>query len=217
MLQWADIDGKQNVHSVWKGHDVHHFEGQKFGMLTVLRRGADAKWMCRCDCGKVTFVITSNLRRGNTKSCGCVRLDAMVKHGMAGTKEYAVWCEMRARCGNAKSTAFRNYGARGITVCPEWSDFVTFLTDMGPRPPGCDLDRRDNDKGYSKDNCRWISRQRNLNNKRTNRFVEYDGKSQTIADWAAELGLHYRTLNNRINRGWPVDRALTTPGPGQET
>lgn len=186
-------------------------EGQRFGRLTVIRRAADAKWMCRCDCGKVSFAITTNLRRGNTKSCGCAQKESATKHGLVGTPEYLIWRGMRSRCRDAGSTAFRNYGGRGITVCPEWEDFVVFLRDMGQRPNGCDLDRIDNNKGYSKDNCRWISRQRNLNNKRTNRFIEHDGRSQTIADWADELGMNYRTLNNRINRGWPIERALSSP------
>jgi hypothetical protein len=188
-----------------------HLGGQVFGRLTVLRRANDAKWMCRCECGKVTYVVTTNLRRGNSRSCGCAQVQALLKHGGSGTPEHETWRGMRSRCRDSGSAVYRNYGARGISVCPEWEDFVVFLKDMGQRPYGYDLDRIDNSRGYSKDNCRWVSRQRNLNNKRTNVLVEYAGKSQTIADWAAELGINYRTLNNRINRGWPVARALTEP------
>lgn len=102
------------------------------------------------------------------------------------------------------------YKNRGITVSSEWGDFVTFLRDMGPKPdPFSQLDRRDNDAGYSKENCRWVSQRENLNNKRSSHFIEHDGRRMTVADWALEIGLNYRTLNNRINRGWSVERAFT--------
>jgi hypothetical protein len=119
---------------------------------------------------------------------------------------------MRARCLNPDNDAYRNYGGRGITIAPEWDDFRAFLRDMGPKPsPKHQLDRIDNSKGYNKDNCRWTSATENLNNKRTNRSLTFNGKTQTVAQWAAEAGMNYRTLNNRINRGWPVERALTEP------
>lgn len=168
--------------------------------------------MCKCDCGKVSYAITSNLRKGNSKSCGCAIDEARTKHGLTGSVEHLVWRGMRSRCNSKGDLAWRNYGGRGIKVCPEWDDFTVFLKDMGLRPSARhELDRIDNDKGYEKANCRWIIHQHNLNNKRSNRYVVYDGRRQTIAEWALELGVNYRTLNNRINRGWPVERALTEP------
>lgn len=119
---------------------------------------------------------------------------------------------MRARCRSSNDSAYANYGGRGITVSPEWEDFGVFLADMGRRPSSKhQLDRIDNEKGYSKGNCRWTNSTQNHNNTRTNRTLEFNGRRQTIAEWAAELGINYRTLNNRINRGWTVERALTEP------
>lgn len=188
---------------------LHHLDGRRFGRLVVLRRGAGAKWICQCDCGRVTLVVTTNLTKGNSKSCGCARNESITKHGLTSSPEYSIWRGMRSRC-QSNSAAFRNYADRGIGVCPEWSDFVIFLKDMGQRPgKGFEIDRIDNEKGYSKENCRWVRKRINLNNKRTNRLIEYNGMTRTIAEWAAILEMNYRTINNRINRGWPIDRALS--------
>lgn len=189
---------------------VHNFVGQRFGRLVVQRRVPGSAWMCQCDCGKVSFVLTGNLKSGGSQSCGCLWKEKITTHGLTGSPAYKTWKAMHERCRSVNPLHRANYLDRGIAVCEEWRDFVTFLRDMGPRPsPRSELDRVDNDKGYSKANCEWRTHQQNLNNKRTNRYLEYNGRTQTIAQWAAEHGMVYRTLNNRINRGWPVERALT--------
>lgn len=187
-------------------------ENAVFGRLTVLRRVDGGKWMCQCSCGKICYPLTSNLRKGNSKSCGCALTEARVTHGQSGSAEHKVWRGMRSRCRVESDGAWRNYGGRGITVCAEWDDFTVFLRDMGLRPsPAHDLDRIDNNAGYSKANCRWILHRGNVNNKRSNRVIEFRGESKTIAEWARALGMNYRTLNNRINRGWSPERALSEP------
>jgi len=189
---------------------MHDFVGMRFGRLVVQRRIPGGAWMCLCDCGKVSYVLTGNLKSGGSKSCGCLWKEKITSHGLTGSPEYKTWKAMHERCRSLNPIQRPNYLDRGITVCEEWRDFVAFLRDMGPRPtPTSELDRIDNDKGYSKDNCRWLSHRENLNNKRTNRLIEFEGRTQTIAQWAAERGMVYRTLNNRLNRGWPVERALT--------
>jgi hypothetical protein len=130
---------------------------------------------------------------------------------MSSTPVWHAWQAMIQRCENPNDSAYRNYGGRGIAVCEEWHEFAKFIADMGMRPKGFQLDRENNDLGYFKENCRWVTAKQNHNNRRDNRLVEFDGKSQTIAQWADELGMNYRTLNNRLNRGWPVERALTEP------
>jgi hypothetical protein len=188
---------------------MHNFVGQRFGRLTVNRRMTGGVWECYCDCGVVSIVTTGNLRRGNTLSCGCLWREKITVHGATGTLEYKTWRAMHERCRSNHPKTRPNYKDRGIKVCAEWSDFSTFLRDMGMRPaPNSELDRIDNDKGYSKENCRWVSPRQNLNNKRCCRFIEFNGKRQTIAEWSEELCINYRTLNNRINRGWPIERAL---------
>lgn len=189
---------------------LRNLTGIRFGRLVGLDYAGDGRWRCKCDCGSVVAVITSNLNKGNTTSCGCKRKETLVKHGMSGTKVHAVWKSMVFRCHNPNDRSFHNYGGRGITVCKEWREsFSQFIADMGVRPDGFDIDRIDNEKGYAPENCRWVSRKRNLNNRRDNRRIEFNGASRTIAQWADHLGINYRTLNNRINRGWPIERALT--------
>lgn len=187
-----------------------NLQGCRFGRLVVLRRVPGGSWMCKCDCGKVAFVITGNLKRGNSRSCGCAWKQVITTHGLANTTEYKVWKAMHHRCRSNRRDLRAVYKDRGIKVCKEWSDFVVFLTDMGTRPsPKHQLDRIDTYRGYSKANCRWVTQKVNLNNKRTCLYIEFNGKRQTIAMWAEELGFNYRTLHNRIKRGWPIERALT--------
>lgn len=187
-------------------------EGMRFGRLVIVRRVPGGAWLCQCDCGKMSYATTSNLRGGNSKSCGCALQEVRTTHGMSRTPTYIVWKTMHSRCRSMNPATYPNYMGRGISVCAEWSDFTVFLKDMGPKPrPDFDLDRTNNDLGYSKTNCRWVSRQQNLNNRRNNRRLDFDGRSLTISEWAQVTGLNYRTLNNRINRGWSIDRALTEP------
>jgi|HubBroStandDraft_2_1064218.scaffolds.fasta_scaffold00006_9 hypothetical protein len=128
-------------------------------------------------------------------------------HNQVGhrTGTYNSWDTMIQRCTNPRNDNYRNYGARGITVCERWLIFANFLADMGERPEGLTLDRLDNSKGYAPENCKWITRKEQLNNKRTNVVIEYMGKSQTLAQWAVELGVDYMALWHKYRRKgtWP--------------
>lgn len=155
--------------------------GVTFGLLTVLAesepsyRGNGApirRFICRCACGSERSYTGQNLNSGQSTTCGCVR----AKHGHrranngADTPTYATWRAMLHRCNDPKHSAYGRYGGAGVTVCDQWSDpdtgFQTFLRDMGERPEGCTLDRRDNGKGYSPDNCRWATSREQYENKR---------------------------------------------------
>lgn len=195
-----------------------NLSGQKFNRLTVIEYVGQSKWLCLCDCGNKVSVVTSHLKNGHTRSCGCYQTDVQTKHGASFDKTYRVWISMRSRCRNPNDRAYPNYGGRGIKVCERWEDYSTFLSDMGlPPDERMQIDRTDNNGNYEPGNCKWVYQLDNLNNRRNNVRIEYNGRTQTIAQWAAELGIHYRTLNNRINRGWSVERAFTEPVERKET
>jgi hypothetical protein len=134
---------------------------------------------------------------------------AKLRHGMTGTKLYDSWKGMRARCSNPSHISYKNYGGRGISVCNEWQDFENFYADMGDRPEGATLERIDNDKGYSKDNCKWASWSENNRNRRSIRIVELDGVSKSVVEWAEVTGLKIQTICSRLNKGWTAERTLT--------
>lgn len=182
--------------------------GKTFGRLTAVRYVGKYRWLCSCSCGGKATVITSNLSKGNSTSCGCAGREKRFKHGMSPTKIYRVWLAMKQRCENPNDAAFANYGGRGIKVCERWHEFSNFIADMGMRPSGYEIDRKDNDGDYAPDNCRWISKRENLNNKRTNRLVTWKKETLPITTWAERVGVHPRTLFNRIDRGWSLDDAM---------
>lgn len=134
-------------------------------------------------------------------------------HGLSTTPEYRAWQTMRLRCYNPKNAAYPAYGGRGITVCDRWKDDVcAFVADMGLKPsPKHELDRRDNNAGYSPENCRWVLRTVNDRNRRNNHFLTLHGDTRTMAEWCEILGLGKDTLSWRIRKGWSVERALLTP------
>lgn len=136
--------------------------GLVFGKLTVLRRSnrrsnVGALWDCICECGGLATCDSLKLRTGHTKSCGCHRRKILLNlsHGMSKTRTYRSWKEMRNRCTNPKSSQWKWYGGRGINFCSRWDNFENFLADMGERPDGMTLDRKDGDGMYEPSNCKW--------------------------------------------------------------
>lgn len=121
---------------------------------------------------------------------------------------YALWSHMKDRCLNENNTRYKSYGGRGITVCERWMDFQNFLSDMGERPEGMTLDRIDNDKGYSPDNCRWATNKQQQRNKTNNKLITYKGETKTLADWADDLGLDYYRVLQRMFNGWEFEDAI---------
>lgn len=190
--------------------------GQTFGRLVVLDRshrdpGQSWKWRCRCECGRIVAVQGSILKAGLTRACqSCANAGGSTTHGLSRSALYGRWQAMKARCGNPNNQQYANYGGRGITVCERWlASFENFAADMGPSfDPSLELDRINVNAGYCPENCRWTDRVTQQRNRRTNHLLTHQGRTQTVADWADELGVKANTLITRIRRGWPAERVL---------
>ena len=195
--------------------------GQRFGRLVAVERVGSrntfALWKCKCDCGNEAEVVSTYLINGDTKSCGCLKAQnikiANTKHGMRKTRIYHIWKNMRQRCINKNNQAYLDYGGRGISVCEEWKEFVPFYNwAMGSGYKDClTIDRIDNGKGYSPENCRWATMKEQSNNRRDNVFYEYAGQTKTISQWSDVCGISIGCLRDRIRHGWVIDRILGTP------
>ena len=188
--------------------------GARYGRLTVVGITGQKKydkhlWACLCDCGNTTHLIKRVLESGNTRSCGCL---LTTTHGASETAMYRTWAGILTRCLNPKAPAYRNYGARGITVCDRWrgrSGFANFLADMGPKPePGYSLDRADNSGPYSPDNCRWATHEQQSNNRRANVLITIQGETKTLMQWTRAKKLPYDRVWHRLRAGWAPERAL---------
>lgn len=191
--------------------------GERYERLLVIERApnagpkdTNARWVCRCDCGRSVVAYGQDLAREKIKSCGCLSAERAFRHGMSRLPIHAVWRMMRDRCNNPKSPAFKNYGGRGIKVCQEWEDFRVFFADMGMPPKGGTLERKDNNGPYSKENCCWASRKVQLSNRRNTKTLTVFGQTKPFAQWAEECGIPWTTLRSRIERyGWPLEKAVT--------
>lgn len=181
-------------------------KGDRFGRLTIVepyseKYGSKWKHTVLCECGTRKIVRGSSLSKGHSNSCGCLQREISTRHGMYGSPEYVSWCAMMTRTTNEKQENYKNYGARGISVCDEWKEFESFFRDMGEKPSTShSIERVDNDKGYSKENCTWADRSTQNQNQRLRR----DNKT-------GHKGVYYRASNRkycaRIQRDG-VDRHL---------
>lgn len=189
--------------------------GQRFGWLVAqfidTGRSSVVMWVCKCDCGSIASIRSAYLRSGKTQSCGCQRQRNTRKHGAAGcgkrTAEYKTWEAVIDRCFNEKHKQYADYGGRGIVMCEEWrNDFSAFFAAVGQKPsPAHTIGRLDNDVGYRPGNVEWQTRRQQQNNMRSNRFVVHDGRRQTVAQWARELGKPVSTIQRRAVFGHRLD------------
>ena len=181
--------------------------GQRFGQLRITSQAGSSKegrvmWNCLCDCGKQPIVRGDSLRNGDTKSCGCLRRGRLIEthtiHGKCDTPAYISWRGMRKRCNDSNNPSYRSHGDRGITICKRWMKFENFYADMGDRPEGMSIERKDNNKGYSPDNCKWATPREQARNRRDNRMVTHNRRTQCLSAWAEELETNYHTLRHRL-------------------
>ena len=197
--------------------------GVKFHRLTAQNVVGKNKcgqylWECICECGNRTVVSASDLIRGHIKSCGCMRIDAITKHGSYKTRLYKIWQSMIERCEKTTAKSYKWYGANGIRVCETWHDFAVFKqwAETNGYSDELTLDRIDGTKGYEPSNCRWATTVEQANNKTNNVFIEFEGRRLTISQWAKERGIKVSTLRERLKRGWSIEKALQTLVIGKE-
>jgi hypothetical protein len=189
-------------------------------------------WLCRCECGQTREIESGNLKRN--PSCGCKRGEKIAaansmrhpprkpkavkeraSHGCAGrgreTPEFRAWSKMHQRCNSPRGSDVTYYA--GVKVCERWDGpqgFPNFLADMGKRPsPQHSIDREDGTKGYEPTNCRWATKKEQSQNRRNVIWLTHNGKTQCVADWAAELNLSPQTIRDRQHKGWPIERVLS--------
>jgi len=188
--------------------------GQKFGKLIPIKYLGNYKYLCICNCGNEKIIISQHLRSGSTKSCGCINL----KHGYSGknkSKSYKTWCSLKQRCLNPKNKDYKNYGDRGIIICQRWlrphgQGFINFFKDMGEIPKEKELDRIDNNKGYSPDNCKLSTRKEQSRNMRKNIYLTFNNNTKLLIEFAEKYSIPYKTLWARIHKyKWPIKKALT--------
>ena len=201
---------------------------QKFGLLTVVAPaesvGGCAMWACRCDCGNEIVCRAHNLLSGNTKSCGCTRSKRpcskySTQNGLSRSRQYIIWSNMKRRCYCETDKYYEVYGGKGITICDEWKDNFLSFYEWSLKTgfaDGLTIDRIDNSKGYSPDNCRWVSIETQANNRTNNHIVSYHGQSDTLVNMCRELNVNPKTIygrmkHNRRSFEQAVDDFDTTP------
>jgi hypothetical protein len=205
--------------------------GYRFGRLTVAGRDGyvgnhQVAWVCRCDCGGETRTTSTKLKSGHTQSCGCLQKERASEvqniHGLCADGRHPLlntYTAMIGRCHRETSQDFATYGARGIAVCDRWrfgegekTGFQCFVEDMGPRPSKRHtIDRENNERGYSPDNCRWATPTDQARNRRSNTTVVVDGKRVSLRSFCQKHNLRYEVIQWRLKEGFSLDRAITQP------
>ncbi len=207
-----------------KNNPLIDLKGKRFGRLLVLyqgdRIGGKIGWICQCDCGNKKLIAGGNLTKGLSRSCGCLRKEMMrekaTTHNLSGSKLYYIHNNMKRRCYEPTNDHYKWYGAENKGVCEEWlgkdgfKNFADWALTNGYED-GLEIDRKNNSKGYSPDNCRWVTPKQNCRNKRNNHRITINGETKALAEWCEIYNAPYGRTSIRINKGWDALEALTTP------
>lgn len=197
-------------------------KGDQYSLLTVVkeveRKNAPGRQVfCQCECGKKKIVSFRDLKRGNVKSCGCLKNYSTENnenfHNMSNTRLYAIWSDMKHRCLNENNIRYKRYGGRGISVCEEWLEFKNFYewAKSSGYKDELTLDRVDNNKGYSPRNCKWSTQKEQAWNRSTTFKVERNGVSKSLREWCRLENVPFNMVYRRLRRGWDIEDALRIP------
>lgn len=196
---------------------LENYIGKKINKLTIFdvdrTTHSHGYFICKCDCGNMVSAMGYSVIAGRIKSCGCLHDTFAVKHKGAGTKLYGVWRAMKQRCANPKNPSYKSYGGRGIKVCAEWEEFNPFkdwALNNGYEE-GLSIERIDNNRGYSPENCRWATFVEQQRNTQKTHWVHYNGKKISLCEICERNGIPIRTYWARIYSGWDEEKAFTTP------
>jgi hypothetical protein len=193
--------------------------GQRYGNWTVVgldrTDGHRTWWNVICDCGNATTIRSDSIRLGGSGKCLSCQSNELKKintrHGQSNSVTWRSWKSMRERCAIPTSSAYPNYGGRGIEVCARWEIYENFVADMGERKDGMTLDRIDPNGNYTPENCRWATAKQQSRNKRKTVFLTANDQTKSLADWAEERGVRHITFYKRYDAGWSDDAIVNTP------
>jgi hypothetical protein len=201
-----------------RNHNTTFTPGARIGSWIVIERRIVLKsngakkgiYLCRCVCGRTRELWTYVLRRGTPSHCGCLTPPRTPKpRGRHQYPEYRVWTSMRSRCMSPSHQLYPHYGARGIKVCDRWGSFPVFFSDMGERPSkDYSIERKDNDLGYSPENCVWATRTEQCRNRRSTRKLELSGITLSLTGWAEKTGIPASVISRRLKRGLSLQQAI---------
>jgi hypothetical protein len=206
---------------------MEHKKGNRFKDLTNIRFGkllaikpikkhdnSKYYWECICDCGNTKIIMSSNLLRGISTTCGCGKIkigEKTRKHGMAKTRIFKIWAGIRKRCTNSKCKTYPLYGGRGISISPRWDEFINFYNDMKDGySDNLSLDRINPNGNYEPGNCRWATQKTQNRNRRNNNYISLNNEIKTLSEWAEISGVNSSAIRYRINNGWDTQKAIFT-------
>ena len=198
---------------------IHDITGQVFYNWTVVSpkkfdTPPRTRWLCKCKCGNISYVDYHSLTKGLSKSCGCLGVINKKKFKYPTNKTLTA---IKSRCYNKNNKRYTRYGERGIFVCDEWNcgslgfkNFYKWSLSNGWKE-GLTIERIDINKGYSPENCKWITLAEQALNTSRNHFITYKGETLTISQWAKKLNIKEKTLSGRFCNGWSIEKAIETP------
>lgn len=213
--------------------NLKDLSGERFGRLVVLERASDrvfssgrkaVQWKCVCDCGNEKIVASTHLTSGDVTSCGCYYRESRQNcgrdeiHGLAGSRIYHLYENMKYRCNNPKAAGWESYGGRGIQVCDDWNrpdgfeSFYKWALENG-YSDDLSIDRIDVNGDYAPENCRWADKETQRNNQRNSVLITYQGKTQSAGQWSKETGLDRHLLVRRAKKGLPPEMIFAPPDP----